>query len=482
MKRIPLLIMCVLTFQIYAQTYFYGTTSEGGANGLGTIYRVDENGQNFEKVYDFSSSSGGTPYSGLTLGDNGKLYGFTTSDGQTINAGASLAMGSFYEFDPLTESFTVIEYIDDKSGIGNIFNNSPTKGNNGILYFISEGLGIAGSQSVLSSYDVNTNTITVLDTLPTLNWVRSKLLFASDNNLYATTYSGGTGSGSIVQYNLTNNSLNVIHTSPGTSPSSLGYKFARNNQLFEASNGVLYGASRKGGLSIENGNVFKINLDGTGYQSLEEFDSGLSDEGYWPEGGFYEKNGKVYFTTPEEDVSNINAGVIYSIDVNSNAVTPEHTLDDAIEGARPRGGFAESPNGRLYFTCNGGTLNSGSLVEYNVLTGAVTKRHSFSSADGTKPQHDELTFVDFDALSVEDNILESLNIKVFPNPVSNYLSIKNSGSNVIDKIDLYNTHGQLIYSSNSQETINLSGLVSGVYFIQLKIDESKIITKKIIKE
>lgn len=381
--------------------YMYGTTSEGGANNLGTIYRVDENGQNFEKVFDFSTSTGGTPYSGLTLGDNGKLYGFTTTDGQVVNAGASLVFGSFYEFDPLTATFNVIEYIDDKSSIGNIFKNSPTKGNNGMLYFSSENLNVADLLSVISSYNVNTNTLTALKTLSQLNKIQSKLLFASDNNLYATDHSGGTGSGSIVQFDLSNNTLNVMHTSPGTGLPSLGYKRARNNPLFEASNGILYGASVKGGLSFESGNVFKINKDGTGYQSLEEFSTGLSDKGFWPEGGFYEKSGKIFFTTPETDVSNLNGGVIYSINISNNSVIAEHTLDDATEGARPRGGLIESPNGRLYFTCNGENLNNGSLVEYNVSTGAVTKRHSFSPSDGIKPYHDGLCFVDFSALSID---------------------------------------------------------------------------------
>ena len=284
--KLLLILSAFFTLSLNAQIYMYGTTSEGGVNNLGTIYRVDENGLNFQKVFDFTTSTGGTPYSSLTLGENGKLYGFTTTDGQIVNPGASIALGSFYEFDPLTATFNVIEYIDDKSTIGSFFYNSPTKDNSNTLYFVSQNLGLSGAQSVLSSYNTNTNTLTVIDTLSTLNRVYSKLLFASDNNLYATTYNGGTGSGSIVQFDLTTNTLNVLHSSPGTSIGSLGYKHARNNPLFEASNGVLYGASRRGGLSTEGGNVFKINMDGTGYQSLEEFVVGLENLGHWPDGGF----------------------------------------------------------------------------------------------------------------------------------------------------------------------------------------------------
>ena len=79
-----------------------------------------------------------------------------------------------------------------------------------MLYFSSENLNVADLLSVISSYNVNTNTLTVLDTLSQLNKIQSKLLFASDNYLYATNHSGGTGSGSIVQFDLSNNTLETI--------------------------------------------------------------------------------------------------------------------------------------------------------------------------------------------------------------------------------------------------------------------------------
>ena len=480
------LVNLLLIGSVSAQTYMYGTTSEGGANNKGTIYRVDENGENFEKVFDFSTSTGGTPYSGLTLGDNGKLYGFTTAGGQVVNAGASLVLGSFYEFDPLTSTFNVIEYIDDKSIFGNDFRSSPTKGNNGMLYFSSENIDFADQQSVISSYDVNTNTLTVLDTLSADNKIQSKLLFATDNKLYATTYSGGTGSGSIVQFDLSNNTLNVMHISPGTGSSSSphGYKHARNNPLFEASNGVLYVASKRGGLVSGSGNLFKINKDGTGYQSLEEFSTGVSDEGFWPEGGLYEKSGKIFFTASETETSNLNGGVIYSINISTNSVIAEHTLDDAIHGARPRGGIIESPNGRLYFTCNGENLNNGSLVEYKVSTGDVTKRHSFSPSDGTKPLHDGLCFVDFTALSINESSLLDNIVKSYPNPFQDVVNIKVEGSHLIETIKILDLKGSELYVDNSksnESNVNTSFLSSGVYLLYIQTDLGST-TRKIIKE
>ena len=137
-KLLSILIAC-FSLTGNAQTYMYGTTLEGGANGLVTIYRVDQNGQNFQKLYDFNSNDGGKPLSGLTLA-NGKLYGFTTFGGPVSNPGATVGLGSFFEFNLLTNSLTVIKSIDDKSEIGHTINNSPSLANDGSLYFASQGL------------------------------------------------------------------------------------------------------------------------------------------------------------------------------------------------------------------------------------------------------------------------------------------------------------------------------------------------------
>ena len=58
----------------------YGSTQIGGANGEGTIFRIDLNGQ-LTTLYSFCSladcSDGMTPYGRLVQGSDGKLYGTT---------------------------------------------------------------------------------------------------------------------------------------------------------------------------------------------------------------------------------------------------------------------------------------------------------------------------------------------------------------------------------------------------------------------
>jgi uncharacterized repeat protein (TIGR03803 family) len=66
---------------------FYGTTHEGGdvsasnTNGYGTVFKITTNG-NLTTLYAFTNGTDGTmPLAGLTLGNDGNLYGTTSGNG-----------------------------------------------------------------------------------------------------------------------------------------------------------------------------------------------------------------------------------------------------------------------------------------------------------------------------------------------------------------------------------------------------------------
>jgi uncharacterized repeat protein (TIGR03803 family) len=60
---------------------FYGTTSKGGSSGNGTVFRVTMNGA-FTPLYSFLGGiNGADPIAGLTLGPDGNLYGTTFEGG-----------------------------------------------------------------------------------------------------------------------------------------------------------------------------------------------------------------------------------------------------------------------------------------------------------------------------------------------------------------------------------------------------------------
>lgn len=69
--------------------FLYGAAQTGGANGLGTLFKVDTKGKNFQKLWDFTNSipgaSGDTPMSTPTLHTNGIIYGTTEHGGTQMS-------------------------------------------------------------------------------------------------------------------------------------------------------------------------------------------------------------------------------------------------------------------------------------------------------------------------------------------------------------------------------------------------------------
>jgi uncharacterized repeat protein (TIGR03803 family) len=110
--------------------WFYGTTEQGGANNLGTIFRISSTGQ-FEVLYNFDLAHGAYPTT-LMQASDGNFYGVTYYGG---NQGVN---GVLFRLKPDHE-FTVLHYFtggSDGSGpIGNL-----VQGSDGNLYGTSGAL------------------------------------------------------------------------------------------------------------------------------------------------------------------------------------------------------------------------------------------------------------------------------------------------------------------------------------------------------
>jgi uncharacterized repeat protein (TIGR03803 family) len=70
----------------------YGTTSAGGANGLGTVFVLDAAGT-LTTLHHFAGPDGAGPSTGLTQGLDGRLYG-TTSSGGAFGYGTAFVMSA----------------------------------------------------------------------------------------------------------------------------------------------------------------------------------------------------------------------------------------------------------------------------------------------------------------------------------------------------------------------------------------------------
>ena len=86
--------------------FLYGVMPAGGANGYGTLFKINTKGTNFAVLYNFDKASGGTPNATPTLHTNGTIYGLTLTGG-SLNP----ADGVLYSFDAGLKPFASLVVI-----------------------------------------------------------------------------------------------------------------------------------------------------------------------------------------------------------------------------------------------------------------------------------------------------------------------------------------------------------------------------------
>lgn len=75
---------------------------------------------------------------------------------------------------------------------------------------------------------------------------------------------------------------------------------------------------------------------------------------------------------------------------------------------------------------------------------------------------------------------ETLNVRLYPNPVSTRLSIEAKGV-TISEVSIYDLTGKLVKTSQNTQ-INVSELFSGAYIIRLTDDSGRVMARKLIKD
>jgi uncharacterized repeat protein (TIGR03803 family) len=161
---------------------FYGTTSEYGTSGFGTVFRLTTNGT-LTTLASFDGLNGAFPQAGVIQGADGKLYG-TTFEGGSNGYGTVFrvttngTLSTLFSFDSTNGSNPVAALV---------------QGTDGNLYGTTSSGG-AGGQG--TAFRITTNgTLTTLLWFDGLNGAdpEGAMVQAGDGNFYGTTAQGGTG-------------------------------------------------------------------------------------------------------------------------------------------------------------------------------------------------------------------------------------------------------------------------------------------------
>ena len=247
----------------YLNGKLYGTTNYGGTLGNGYIYSIFTNGTNFTILHNFNETS--FPCGSL-LHDNGVLYGMT--------------FGNIYKINIDGTGYTIIHnfgYNNSNNGI-KPYGSLIISGN--ILYGMTRNGGataINGLDGAGVIFKINTDgtNFTILHSFVWGEHYPYGSLILKDNYLYGMSSLEGSNSGIIFKMNVIGTNFTILQTFNGVNGST------PNGNLI-LSNNTLYGMTARGGNSngnVRKGNVFKINIDGTGFQSI-----------------FNDLNGSVYYS------------------------------------------------------------------------------------------------------------------------------------------------------------------------------------------
>lgn len=280
------------------QGHIYGTTTEGGTNGDGTVFEYDLANGVFTTLVAFNRANGAAPYGGVTLDGQGNLYG-------TTGAGGSSGYGTVFKIDLSSNTLTTLVNFDGANG--DIPLAGVTLDGQGHLYGTTE-LGGSGGYGTVFKLNLTTGHLTTLAAFShaTGDFPRDPVTLDGAGHLYGTTSQDGPqGYGMIFKINLATHAfatLAAFHYANGQSP------FA---PVTLDSSGNLFGTTTSGGF-YDNGTVFKVNLGNKVFTTLLNFNGSKGDT---PFGGItLDSNGTLYGTT--EGGGAHGTGTVYELTPN----------------------------------------------------------------------------------------------------------------------------------------------------------------------
>jgi uncharacterized repeat protein (TIGR03803 family) len=318
----------------------YGTASEGGPNGNGTVFAVNTNGTGFTNLHSFTAASGSA----------GVYSNGTNSDGATPVGGLILSGNTLY---------------------GTAFAGGPN-GNGTVFAVQTDGTGFTNLYSFTAS---STNSSGVYTNSDGANPHAGLVL--SGDTLYGTASGGGTngngtvfavhtdGAGFTTLYAFTATDANG-HTSDGAGPDA---------GLFLSGN-TLYGTASFGGNS-GFGAVFAVNTDGTGFTNLHSFTaliggwdsdgwSYTNSDGAFPHAGLILLGNTLYGTAFQGGYW--GDGAVFAVHTDGTGFTNLHNLNGSwngvgygSDGANSHAGLILSGN-TLYGTASGGGSSGSGAV------------------------------------------------------------------------------------------------------------------------
>jgi uncharacterized repeat protein (TIGR03803 family) len=359
----------------------YGTTPEGGTNGNGTVFAMQTDGTGFTVLHTFTAlvsntnSDGAMPRAGL-LQSGQFLYG-------TAQYGGSGGNGTVFKIDTVSLSFANLHSF---TALSAPFNGTNSDGANPQAGLILSGVntlcgtaynGGTNGNGAVFILNINGSNFAILHTFTAyVNYTNSDGanpqggLISLDERLYGTAANGGAGDNGTV-FALNTDGTGFTNLYSFTSLSSTYFNNSDGANPFAGlvlSGNTLYGTTHSGGTN-DGGTIFAVNTDGTNFEVLHSF-TGDSD-GDNPYAGLILAGGTLFGTTGNGDSFD---GALFAVTTKGTGFTTLHAFTNSPDGASPRAGLILSGN-TLYGTAESGgahTNGGGTVFSFSLPTPPLT--------------------------------------------------------------------------------------------------------------
>jgi uncharacterized repeat protein (TIGR03803 family) len=319
----------------------YGTSANGGANGIGTVFKMDRAG-NVAVIVEFAGVSGAArgayPNAGLINDSLGFLWGTTAESG-------AFGRGTIFKINAATGAISTVADFTGPSGA--------FPGGRSYSGFVNDGAGyLWGTTS-----EANAN-----------------------------------GFGTIFKVNPTTDSVTTVHHFSGSVGPTKGW--AVYAPMITDGAGFLWGTTRFGG-TANLGTVFKVEIASGAFTTVAEFtvpnasrpQAGLVADGH---GNFWGG------TIPDAQ----NRGTLFKVEAATGVLSTALEFTGTVgptKGTHVYSALVNDGSGFLWGTTStGGSPDLGTIFKINPLTGEFTNVVEFTGTSGAAPGHNPIAPLCYD--------------------------------------------------------------------------------------
>jgi len=388
----------------------YGVSASGGPGALGNVFEVSLGG-GFSFLYNFTGSYDGAGPDSILLARDGDLYGTTASGG--LPGGACVNCGTVFQLQKVgPQSPALTSFAPNSSPVGaqvTLTGTNLTGATNVQFGKADAAFTVVSDTQIDAQVPPGADRYPIIVTTPNGNAISvppfeigpplttlygfcpsspfpycpdgvnpNSLILGADGNFYGTT-----------DWSFPNST--VFRITPAGALSTLDTNLYYPNQLFQASNGNIYGTSQQGGYFTSPtlcnpdpegasgcGALFKIAPNGTLTQLYAFKDH---SDGAYPMAGVVEgSDGAIYGTTSSSGTG--GQGTIFRW---SNAGLETPYSFSGPDGAFPTILVAAKDSTLYGITANGGASGKGTIFSF-AANGSLTTLYSFTGqADGGTP-------------------------------------------------------------------------------------------------